>query len=208
MGSTHGRRQDSGRAVTTWHVPDASPAAPTAFDSADAKKVGMIAKVSDVQVRRAGPDDAESLVRLRALMLAAMGNDIGGPDAEWRVIAREWFAAQLASPATFAAYVVDDPTAGVVAGAAGNVLVHPPGPRDLSTLRGHIYNVSTEPDFRRRGLARACVIALMDWFRDETAVGQVELHATDDGIDLYRRLGFSESRYPTLRFRLDASTSC
>ena len=67
----------------------------------------------------------------------------------------------------------------MVAGAAGNVYVHPPGPKDLTTLRGHLYNVSTEPDFRRRGLARACVVALLDWFRDETAVGQVELHATD-----------------------------
>jgi hypothetical protein len=45
------------------------------------------------------------------------------------------------------------------------------------------------------------VVALMDWFRDETAVGQVELHATDDGADLYRGLGFIESRYPSLRFR-------
>ncbi|MGW7681211.1 GNAT family N-acetyltransferase [Kribbella sp. NPDC054772] len=154
--------------------------------------------MTDIQVRRATPDDAESLVRLRGLMLAAMGNDLDGP---WQKIALDWFTEQLASPDTFAAYVVDDPSAGVVAGAAGNVWAHPPGPRDLSTVRGHLYNVSTEPDFRRRGLARACVVALMDWFRDETAVGQIELHATDDGIDLYRDLGFIESKYPSLRFR-------
>ena len=130
-----------------------------------------------------------------------MGNDIGGPDAPWRLAAREWFAEQLASPDTFAAYVVDDPGVGVVAGAAGNVYVHPPGPHDPTTRRGHLYNVSTHPDFRRQGLARACVVALMEWFEDETDVGQVELHATDEGIDLYRGLGFSESRFPTLRFR-------
>jgi ribosomal protein S18 acetylase RimI-like enzyme len=155
-------------------------------------------RVSDIQVRRAGADDAESLVRLRALMLAAMGNDIDGP---WQATAVEWFAAQLASPGTFAAYVVDDPDAGVVAGAAGNVFVHPPGPNDPTTVRGHLYNVSTEPAFRRRGLARACVVALMDWFENETGVGQVELHATDYGIELYRDLGFNESKYPSLRFR-------
>lgn len=154
--------------------------------------------VSDIEVRRAGPEDAESLVRLRGLMLAAMGNDLDGP---WRTAAVEWFAGQLASPDTFAAYVVDDPDAGVVAGAAGNVYVHPPGPRDLTTVRGHLYNVSTEPAFRRRGLARACVVALMDWFQDEATVGQVELHATDDGIGLYRDLGFIEARFPTMRFR-------
>ena len=157
--------------------------------------------MTDIQVRRAGPDDAESLVHLRGLMLAAMGRDIGGPDAPWRAIAREWFAGQLASPDTFAAYVVDDPDAGVVATAAGNVYVHPPNPNDLTTVRGHLYNVSTEPAFRRRGLARACVVALMDWFQDETGVGLVELHATDYGIELYRGIGFVEANYPTLRFR-------
>ncbi|WP_427887463.1 GNAT family N-acetyltransferase [Kribbella sp. GL6] len=152
-------------------------------------------------VRRAGAADAESLVQLRALMLSAMGTDAGGPDAPWRIGARTWFAEQLASPDTFAAYVVEDPRAGVVAGAAGNVHEHPPGPHDASTVRGHLYNVCTHPDFRRRGLAKACVVALLDWFRDETAVGQIELHATDDGIDLYRGLGFTESRFPTLRLR-------
>lgn len=161
----------------------------------------MISVVTDIQVRRAKPDDAEALVHLRGLMLDAMGTDIGGPDAPWRAPALEWFAQQLASPETFAAYVVDDPTAGVVAGAAGNVYVHPPGPNDLTTVRGHVYNVSTDPDFRRRGLARACVTALMDWFRNETTVGVVELHATDYGIDLYRGLGFTEAHFPTLRHR-------
>ncbi|MDX2969882.1 GNAT family N-acetyltransferase [Kribbella solani] len=155
----------------------------------------------DIQVRRATPADAESLVRLRALMLAAMGNEVGGPDAPWQLAARDWFADQLKSPDTFAAYVAEDPVAGVVAGAAGSVDAHAPGPHDQSGVRGHLYNVSTEPDFRRRGLARACVVAVMDWFRDEAAVGQVELHATDDGIDLYRDLGFIETRFPTLRFR-------
>ncbi|MEV5960523.1 GNAT family N-acetyltransferase [Kribbella sp. NPDC051952] len=159
--------------------------------------------MTDIQVRRAKPDDAEALVHLRGLMLDAMGRDVGGPDAPWRPIALEWFGQQLASPETFAAYVVDDPAAGVVASAVGNVYVHPPGPNDLTTLRGHLYNVSTEPAFRRRGLARACVVALMDWFRDETEIGVVELHATDYGIDLYRQLGFTESQYPTLRYRRD-----
>jgi ribosomal protein S18 acetylase RimI-like enzyme len=157
--------------------------------------------VADIQIRRANPNDAESLVRLRGLMFAAMGNVSSDPDARWRRVALEWFTGQLASPETFAAYVVDDPTAGVVATAAGTVFVHAPGPTDLTTVRGHLYNVSTDPGFRRRGLARACVVALMDWFRDEAGVGVVELHATDEGVDLYRSLGFTEARFPTLRFR-------
>ncbi len=141
-------------------------------------------------------------MRLRALMLEAMGVEIGGEDAPWREPALRFFTEQLASPETFAAFVVDDPAVGVVAGAAGHCNVQPPSPKDLSTSRGYLYNVSTEPAFRRRGLARACVIALLDWYRDETEVGQVELHATPDGDDLYRALGFNNSRYPTQRLKV------
>lgn len=138
-------------------------------------------------------------MRLRGLMLEAMGLDIGGADAPWREAALRYFTEGLASPETFAAFVVDDPEVGVVAGAAGHCNAHPPSPKDLSTTRGNLYNVSTEPAFRRRGLARACVIALLDWYRDETDVGQVELHATPYGDSLYRALGFVDSTYPAQR---------
>lgn len=158
--------------------------------------------MSEIEVRRAKPDDAEALVRLRALMLEAMGLDIGAEDAPWRESALRFFTEELASPETFAAFVVDDPAAGVVACAVGNVNIHPPGPKDLTTTRGHLYNVCTEPAFRRRGLARACVITLLDWFRDETEAGQIELHATEQADSLYRALGFVDSSYPAQRLKI------
>lgn len=156
----------------------------------------------DLEIRRGTPADAEALTRLRALMLAAMGRDPGPAEAPWREVCRAWFATQLTSPATFAAFVATDPVRGVVAGAVGSCNPHPPGPGDPSTTRGHLFNVSTEPAFRRRGLARACVVALLDWYRDETAVGQVELHATPEGAGLYRALGFTGSSYPAQRLRI------
>jgi GNAT superfamily N-acetyltransferase len=162
-------------------------------------KFGRIFQVTEIEVRRAKPDDAEALVRLRGLMLAAMGMEVGDENAPWREVALRYFSEQLAAPERFAAYVVDDPTVGVVAGAAGHLNVHPPSPTDFSLVRGTLYNVSTEPDFRRRGLARACVIALLDWFRDETPAGQIELHATQSGDELYRSLGFVDSFYPSQR---------
>ena len=49
---------------------------------------------------------------------------------------------------------------------------------------------------------RANWSALLDWYRDETDVGQVELHATEYGDGLYRSLGFVPSRFPAQRLRL------
>jgi ribosomal protein S18 acetylase RimI-like enzyme len=152
-------------------------------------------------VRRATVADVAALVRLRALMLAAMGADVGGPDAPWRAVAADWFAERLADPDSvdFAAFVVTDPELGVVCSAAGDCLDHPPGPNNLVGRTGHLFNVSTDPRRRRRGHARACVVALLDWFDTRAGVASVQLNATGEGIDIYTSLGFVPPTFPALR---------
>ncbi|WP_163511005.1 GNAT family N-acetyltransferase [Fodinicola acaciae] len=155
-----------------------------------------------MDARRATVADAAALTRMRALMLEAMGADVGAPDAPWRKAAEDWFAEQLARTDTFAAFVVDDPDLGVVCSAAGICDRHAPGPANLDGLSGHVFNVSTDPRRRRRGLARLCVTALLGWFREESGVAAVGLHATGDGEALYRSVGFAEPRFPELKLRL------
>jgi GNAT superfamily N-acetyltransferase len=53
-----------------------------------------------------------------------------------------------------------------------------------------LVNVYTEPECRRRGIARALVVALMRWSAEQ-AVDQVVLHASDAGRSLYASLGFA-----------------
>lgn len=152
-------------------------------------------------LRRATAADVDALVWLRGLMLEAMGADVGGPDAPWRAVATKWFAERLADPDSvdFAAFVVDDPELGVVCSAAGSCLDHPPGPDNLVGRTGHLFNVSTDPRRRRLGHARACVVALLDWFDTEAGVASVELNATGQGIDIYTSLGFTPPTFPALR---------
>jgi ribosomal protein S18 acetylase RimI-like enzyme len=150
-------------------------------------------------VRRAGPADALALVRLRAVMCEAMGEDRLGD--EWRDGAQRWFAGVLADPDRFAAFVVDDPELGVVSGAAGTVEFRAPSPSNLSGARGHVFNVATDPRRRRLGHAGACLHALLAWYRGETPVTRIGLHATGDGIGLYRAAGFTAPHYPELVLR-------
>jgi len=72
-------------------------------------------------------------------------------------------------------------------------------------VRGHVFNMSTFPAHRRRGHARACLDALLDWFRDETEARAVNLNATADGIALYRSVGFTEPRFAALQVTLTPS---
>ncbi|MFD0327509.1 GNAT family N-acetyltransferase [Streptacidiphilus monticola] len=60
----------------------------------------------------------------------------------------------------------------------------------------------TAPDFRGRGLARACTRALLTWFADATTATTVRLAATADGEALYRSLGFAEPRDLILQLRV------
>ncbi|MGN0971770.1 MAG: GNAT family N-acetyltransferase [Aristaeellaceae bacterium] len=63
---------------------------------------------------------------------------------------------------------------------------HPTG------LRAHLMNVYTVPGFRRRGVARTLVTALIAEARKRGAT-EISLDATAAGRPLYRALGFRES---------------
>jgi len=153
-------------------------------------------------VRRAEAADAAALTRLRAVMLSDMGMLPAGADSGWRDKAAAWFAERLGDKDGFAAFVIEDPDLGVVSCAAGVCDRHAPGPGNPGGVQGLVFNMSTDHRCRRLGYARACLDALLDWFRDETEARVVNLNATGDGIALYRSLGFTEPRFPALQLRL------
>ena len=85
----------------------------------------------------------------------------------------------------------------VVAGGGLIVCEWPARPGDPNPRRVYILNVYTEPDYRRRGIARRIVTAIVDWCRAQ-GFKTVTLHASDDGYALYSGLGFK----PTNEMRL------
>jgi GNAT superfamily N-acetyltransferase len=152
--------------------------------------------------RRAAAADAAALTRLREVMLSDMGRLPAGTDPGWRDKAQAWFAGRLEDKDDFAAFVIDHPDLGVVSCAAGVCDKHAPGPHNPGGVQGTVFNMSTDHRFRRLGYARACLVALLAWFREETEARVIDLNATSDGTALYRSLGFAEPRYPALQLRL------
>jgi GNAT superfamily N-acetyltransferase len=61
-----------------------------------------------------------------------------------------------------------------------------------SPRRGNILNVFTEPEFRRQGIARKLMRAVLAWCK-ENEIDLVVLHASTDGRPLYESLGFEAS---------------
>ncbi|PZF95081.1 GNAT family N-acetyltransferase [Micromonospora deserti] len=157
-------------------------------------------------VRRAGVADAEELIRLRGLMLAAVRGREPAP-GPWQEHALRLARAQLGDPdGPAAAFVVDAPDlpGGLVACAYGVIENRLGGPDNPTGQTGYVYNVVTEPAHRRRGHSRACLLALLDWYRDR-GVRRVDLRASPDGAPLYRQLGFRPASGTAMRLAVPAA---
>ena len=135
-------------------------------------------------LRRATPEDAEALARLRGFMHTSMGDDLSD---EWYVECVAAFRRRIATEG-FRAYVVEI-DGEVVCGGAGWLDEHLPSPYLLSGTRGHIASMSTDPGHRRNGYARQVFAALMDWFHS-LGITRVDLRATEEGRALYEQFGF------------------
>jgi ribosomal protein S18 acetylase RimI-like enzyme len=147
--------------------------------------------------RLATRGDATEVVRLAALMYASMGLVT---DQDWSAHAAATFARRAGDD--LVAFVVDRPEGepGLAASGVGMVSPRLPSPNNPEGRVGYIQWVATEAAFRRQGLARQVLVALLQWF-DERRVPVIELHATPEGEPLYRSLGFGQDGAVALRRR-------
>lgn len=148
--------------------------------------------VSDeIEIRRATVADIADLVRLRRMMFEAMGFDDAAQLAGADGAAATYFATTIPA-GHFHGWLAVTST-GTAVGSGGVVIdQHPPGPGNLSGQIGYIMNVVTTPRYRRRGIARQIMQAMLEWLA-ERGVRCMALHATEMGRPLYVELGFADS---------------
>ena len=98
---------------------------------------------------------------------------------------------------TYRAWMAETDQGEVVSG-GGIALVPWPGSPDFpAPQRGWILGIYTEPAYRRKGIARQIMEAILAWCRSE-GFGYVSLHASKDGRALYEVMGFK----PTNEMRI------
>ena len=88
----------------------------------------------------------------------------------------------------------------VVAGGAVIISPWPAHPYDLECRRATILNVYTDPEYRRRGIARKLMQTIIAWCQRE-GFARVTLHASDEGRHLYESIGFEPSNEMRLNLR-------
>jgi GNAT superfamily N-acetyltransferase len=155
-------------------------------------------------VRPATLADLDALVRHRVQMFTDMGVPLDAVSLERAF--RAWLLGMM--PANvYRAWVVDavpesPAEAGhegrhIVGGGGITILPWPPGPRYMGDRLAFVYNVYTEPQHRRRGLARLVMDVIHAWCR-EAGIASIGLTASPDGRPLYEHMGYQVSASPTM----------
>ncbi len=151
-----------------------------------------------MEARAAKADDADEMIRLASVMFESIGLDASDP--EWGDAATIVLVDGIRR-GHVGAFVVDDPIRPARLAASGAVVVEQrlPTPHGPDGRIGYVQWVCTDPGFRRQGLGRAVMDAIIGWTRDQ-GIARVELHTSPDGRAMYEDLGFRPTA-PSYRLR-------
>ena len=152
--------------------------------------------MNSYRIRPATPQDLAVVLHHRRRMFAEMG--FTEPRALEAMLASATPLIQRGlGDGTYRGWLVESPGSGIVAGGGVIILEFQSHPADPVPRRAWVVNMFTEPEHRRRGLARQLMDTMIGWCRAE-GMRYLHLHASDDGRALYESLGFE----PTNEMRL------
>ena len=154
--------------------------------------------MDEIRIRPATPADIPHVLQHRKQMFADMGK---GTAAELEAMALTTVAyLREAMPAGgYRGWLAESASGRVIAGAGIAIVPWLGSPDDPSSRRGLVINVYTEPEFRRRGIARRLMDTLVEWCREE-GFHTISLHASEFGRALYEKIGFRPTNEMRLRF--------
>ena len=147
------------------------------------------------KIREATSADLKIVVHHRRSMFFDMGYRDEAALAAMEATSEPFLAKGLAN-GSYRGWFVED-SGRVVAGGGIIIFEYHSSPSDPNPKRPLVVNMYTEPDYRRRGLARRLMEIMIAWCKQE-GFGSVLLHASDEGRPLYEALGF----VPTNEMRL------
>ncbi len=150
-------------------------------------------------IRNAGIEDLELLVRLRLDYLSESRALDETETAHLSEKLRGYFARQLTCGGFAAILALEGDTA--LSTAFLSVAERPPRTAAGTCLVGTVYNVYTNPEYRRRGLATQVMRALIE-AASSLGAASLDMPVSPDGRLLYEQLGFQISKYTPMRMNM------
>ena len=142
----------------------------------------------DLTIRTAAPEDAEFLTEIRVRQLLDEGSEMR---YDTRNQMTDFFRRKIAD-GSYLQFILEKDgefisTAGVL------FQEYPPSISWLGASRGYVTSVYTVPEYRGRGYASALLRKITEEARARK-LGNLWLLASNDGLSVYKKLGFDEER--------------
>jgi GNAT superfamily N-acetyltransferase len=154
---------------------------------------------NEFTIRQALPTESEIMLHQRRAMFHDMGEGTLEELDRMVEVARPWLARTLADK-TYHHWLALDASCEVAGGGGVLLCSWPANPQDPCTERAVILNVYTEPQFRRQGVARQVMLAILAWIEAQ-GFRSANLHSSWEGRALYENLGFEPTSEMRLRFQ-------
>jgi GNAT superfamily N-acetyltransferase len=143
--------------------------------------------IPEFTLRAANLADIEIILRHRREMFRDMGGHYAELVDRFEPASRSYFQIALNAGRYYGVFAE---LRGEVVAGGGIVIVDWPGsPLNFEPKRAWILNLYVEPGQRRRGFARFIMQTLIHWCRSN-GFRSVALHASEDGHQVYEKLGF------------------
>ncbi len=139
-------------------------------------------------IRAAMVEDIPVLLRHRRMMWWDMGRREEAALNLMEHAAKQYFS-NAVPDGSYRGFLAMNNEAEIVGGGGIVISAWPGSFHQRAPERVMILNVYVEREYRRRGIAKALVQAMIEWCR-ERKFAYVALHASDEGRPLYEKLGF------------------
>ena len=153
---------------------------------------------AEITIRVAEPGDSAIILHYRRSMFRDMGEGTVVELDRMVEVATPWLARALAD-GSYRHWLALDASGRIIAGGGVLLCPWPASPQDPCTGRAVILNVYTEPEFRKQGIARQVMLAILAWIKEQ-GFRAVNLHASKEGRRLYEELGFEATNEMRLKF--------
>lgn len=158
---------------------------------------------SKITYRKATLKDVDTLAKLRVAFINEVFNIKQSKDSEQLKLELVDYFTDTLSAQSVIAWIAEYENR--IVSTSTLVLWHaPPTYTGLGKKgrRGYILNMYTEKEFRKMGIASV----LLDKLIAEAKAMDLEfvhLHASEDGIGIYRKMGFEDSKFPELNLVIE-----
>ena len=143
-------------------------------------------------VRMSTPHDAALIARQRKLMFAEDKHFSEADLAHMEKLYEAWVTDKLAC-GDYRGWFAETEAGDVIGGVGLWLREWPPILNNYTGKQGYIENVFTLHAYRRKGVSRQLMTALLEWVRTSKTAYEIELHPTQMAHSLYSSLGFESN---------------